>query len=243
MKPTKKHQPIALPPLSHCAALANEAIDAITKKEDGFARDTLQERLAIGLACMKAHAVFAATNPGKRGQGRKINSRREEIKVPNPKSNKTPRSFTEWLERDLPRLKEPVAYKYMKAAAGLGLEPVGLDDCDIPILLKRWEKDHGTTATLSALIAANTLALDAGRSPAGGGASDQTEFEFFKECASSARAACESVCAIKAKLPEDFKRALSAQFYAALYELTGTHWSPSDEAPELANVDPASIKL
>jgi hypothetical protein len=50
---------------------------------------------------------------------------------------------------------------------------------------------------------------------------------------------------MKDKLKEnpDFHRAATARLYAALVELTGTNWAPSDEPDDLANVDPDAISI
>lgn len=239
-KPSRlKSQASAL--LTSTAKEINSGLDAIERHHEVFRRASLPSALEIGLQCLKAHQVFAMdtkSRASKAGKGNATTSRREEVTVPNPKSNKIPGSYTEWLARDCPRLKEAVSYKYMKAVGGLQLDHTANPKAILPAIAA-WEKDHpGTPITLAALIAASTLLID-NKTPE----LQQSEFEFFKDCSSDARRALEAIINIKDRLPEDFKRALSAQFYTALWEITGTHWCPTDEAPDIASIDPSAITI
>jgi hypothetical protein len=74
---------------------------------------------------------------------------------------------------------------------------------------------------------------------------EQQEFDFLRTSLSHFREETEILCRLKSKLDcyPDFKRAATARLYSALYELTGTHWQPSDEADALAHIDPDSITI
>lgn len=227
------------PTLADLTRRAHKHIDAILGIEAAAIAATLPERIGIGLACLAAHAQFAATLPAKRGQGRKGTNKTQSTSIEGFDS------FESWRFDALFRIPRPTCYKYMEAASGLGLTAES-DPDGIPEALAAWEKATGFAPNLKALVAASTLRTEdeqALPSREDVGLSIQSDFEFYKTTASACRRATEDVLSIRDQLPEDFKRALTANFYAALHDLTGTHWAPSAEAPEIANVNPGAITL
>ncbi len=207
---------------------------AIKRHIESFDKVTLANKLGLGLAALKAYMVFAATDPAKRGQGRKGKNQLTRELIPEG-------GFKGWLLSIGTQLKEPVSYKYMTAVRGLGLDHQATDR-DIARELKRREK-AGEDVTLVSLMAAAVQRI--GPPEETPPPSEQQEFAFMKERLKSYREETEHLLSIKDQLranPDLFKAAC-ARAYAALAELTGTQWAPSDEADELASIDPDSITL
>ena len=106
-----------LPSLSAGITFAQTEIDEIGRRA---IREALPLRLRQGLYCLKAQALFAISDPSKRGSlgGRpKTSSESDEV---SEETSETPASFSDWV------LTQPItkgsAYDYMKAVEGLGLD-------------------------------------------------------------------------------------------------------------------------
>lgn len=215
------------------ASKALEKLRAVVvKHQDTFAAQTLGPRLQIGLQCLKAHQVFTIPDPAKRGQGRKKNQLTRELISPG--------GFKGWLSTEAQWLKEPSAYKYMTAVRGLGLDHDATEKQVAAALKLQLRKGPVTIAGLC------NAALEAIGPPAPKPAKiEQQEFEFLKQACSSLRVEVDSLVSLKSQLDAypDFKRVATARLYAALHDLTGTHWTPSDEPDALASVDPDAISL
>jgi hypothetical protein len=108
------------PVLTAAAAALNEARERIIDAEDRFAQVTLEDRLIMGLHCLKAHHHFAH-NPGKGGNPTGKNQHGKE-ELSRRDSSSDLGTFEGWLNTQLPWLKRPTAYKYMTAVRGLGLD-------------------------------------------------------------------------------------------------------------------------
>jgi hypothetical protein len=238
MKPAKQstiHTP-SIPPLRALALRVNDAIEVIRGEEEIFGERTLASRLHIGLACLQAHHQFAVLAPDKRGQlggrGKKSSSRRDEL---------SPASFEQWLMESTNGLKKPVAYKYIAAVKGLGCDehssPSDVDDA-----LETLREATETKPTLASLIAAcpDRSPLPP---PSTGPRLIQQDFEFYRAMAVDLRTQTTALVSHREDMPEAIRRAATAQLYTALYEMTGTHWAPTDEAPDIASVDPDTITI
>lgn len=219
--------------LSDAAKALAKHREIILKQEQVFFAATIGSRLQIGLHCLKAHTAFAIQDQAKKGQGRKpkITSQRDLISTG---------GFEGWLASECQWLKKPTAYKYMTAVRGLGLDHNSTEKQVAAALKLKLRKGPVTIKSLC------DLALD----PIGPGNNEpdsdtQTEFAFLKNNLSHFREEVENLCNMKEKLNAypDFHRAATARLYSALYELTGTHWAPSDEPDSLALVDPDAIKI
>ncbi len=204
----------------------------VATHEEKFLAATLGPRLQIGLQCLKAHHVFSIPEPGKRGQGRKKNHVTRDVI--------SPEGFEGWLATEAQWLKKPTAYKYMTAVRGLGLDHAATEKQVAAALGLLLRKGPVTIASLCA-AALEAIAPPAPKPPR----IEQQEFDFLKQACTSLREEVESLVAIKDQLDAypDFKRAATARLYAALHDLTGTHWQPSDEPDALALVDPDAITL
>ncbi len=73
----------------------------------------------MGLECVKAHAAFAVVDPGKRNQTGKNQHAGEATSTVDEAS--TPDSFEGWLAAEVRWLSKGTAYRYRRAALGLGL--------------------------------------------------------------------------------------------------------------------------
>lgn len=204
----------------------------IVKHEEAFAALTLGPRLQIGLQCLKAHHAFAIQDQAKKGQGRRPKNQvtRDVIST---------EGFEGWLLTEAQWLKKPTAYKYMTAVRGLGLNHDATEKQVAAALKAALRKGPVTMAGLVAQ-AVDPIGPDDNK-----GGSEQTEFAFLKDSLSAFRQETETLCKLKEKLDAypDFKRAATARLYAALHELTGTHWAPSDQPDSLALVDPDAITI
>lgn len=213
------------------AALAAQHA-AARVKFDAFEADVLINRLLTGLHCLKAYAIFNLADPAKRGQGRKKKNQltREEISTD---------SFKGWLTSAAPWLKEGTAYKYMTAVKGLGLdEKSTVQDVEEHLAQNR----RIGPVNLKMLC---DLAVDAIGPKEETFAPEQTEFEFLREGLSNFRVQADALLALKAELHKNpnMERVAAARIYDLLFQLTGTHWKPSDEPDDLASIDPDSITL
>jgi hypothetical protein len=97
--------------------------------------------------------------------------------------------------------------------------------------------------TLASLVAAAVEAVAPPKLPPP--PPEQGEFEFLRESLVHLREQDEHLAEIEGQLrknPEMLKVA-SARIYSMLHRLTGTHWAPSDDPDDLANVDPDALTL
>lgn len=201
----------------------------IVKHEDTFAAQTLGPRLQIGLQCLKAYEAFVH-NPGKGGRPKKTVTR----------DGLPEGGFEGWLASQAQWLKKPTAYKYMTAVRGLALDHTASEKQVAAALKIRLRKGPVTIAALC------LLALDpVAPTPPEPKKIEQAEFDFLRSSLSHFREETETLCRLGPQLEAypEFKRAATARLYSALHELTGTHWTPSDEPDALASVDPDTITL
>jgi len=212
-------------------------ITAIEARLEALQQDILPDQLKIGLHALKAHYVFAH-NPGKGGNktGKNQHSKAGTVHV-----DGSSQGFEGWLAANHPKLKKPTAYRWMTALKGLGLNESATDK-DVDAALHKLAKQL-PAPSLKSLCAA---ALDAIGPPAEEPKKiEQAEFDFLRQNLSAFRQESENLSMLKDKLAAypDFQRAATARVYGLLFDLTGTHWAPSDEPDALANVDPDSFTL
>lgn len=248
-KPSSKPTPaeaLAIKPadiLASAKSALEKHRDAIIRHEESFAASTLGNRLSIGLACLKAHVVFVQTDPGKKNKsGRNQHSKGGHV----TRDVASETSFEGWLADEAPWLKKPTAYKYMTALRGLGLDEKATDDQVEATLdtIRHSNVEVGlaqpTLASLIASAAEPVKALPAPPTPP-----EQQEFAFMRERLKSFREETEHLLSLKDQLlaNPDLHKAACARAYAALAELTGTQWAPSEEPDELSSIDPDFIEL
>jgi hypothetical protein len=204
----------------------------VCKHEETFHSQTLGPRLQIGLQCLKAHQVFTIKDPKKTGgmKGKKAVTR----------DGLPTEGFEGWLATEAQWLKKPTAYKYMTAVRGLGLDHTATEKqvaAALKLLLRKGP------VTVAGLVAASLDQI--GQPPPPPQKLEQQEFEFLRDHLSAFRVESENLCRLKPQLDAypDFKRAATARVYSMLWELTGTHWRPSDEPDSLADVDPDAITI
>jgi hypothetical protein len=213
------------------------AAEALTRLECERLDHERKHQLALipiqckqGLHCLKAHAEFAH-NPGKGGRPKK----------PSQRDGFLSQGFEGWLATAAPYLKKGAAYKYMSAVRGLGLD-------------ENATEEQVETAVAAKIAAFERLSLKALIDSAVDPAKpvdpapknlEQAEFDFLRQSLSHFREESETLCRLKPQLDAypDFKRAATARIYSMLYELTGTHWQPSDEPDALAAINPDTIDL
>jgi hypothetical protein len=195
--------------------------------------EVLPTQLKIGLYCLRAHVAFAIQPNNRKGVGGR--GKKNSVHVDGVSGE----GFEGWLTANHPQIKKPTAYRWMTALKGLGLsESVTEKEVDEALS----QNLRVGPVSLKSLCAA---ALEAIGPPAPPPNLQQSEFEFLKQGLTSFREETEHLLNMKDKLKEnpDFHRAASARLYAALVELTGTNWAPSDEPDDLANVDPDAITI
>jgi hypothetical protein len=226
----------AAPPPADILKAAQASLEkhgsAIKRHIESFDRLTLANKLGLGLACFKAHMVFAMVDPAKRGQGRKAANHVTRDVIPDG-------GFEGWLESIGTDLKKPAAYKYMTALRGLGLDHLATDR-HIAAELKRREKS-GEEVTLASLVAAATDRIAPPAEPPA--PPHQLTFDDYVATLKQIREDSEQAIEQAKDMPEPLRKQLVARFYASLHALTGTHWQPSDEAHELGTIDPDTIAL
>jgi hypothetical protein len=203
--------------------------EALGKQEDAFWAATLGARLQIGLQCLKAYHVFVI-NQGKGGRPKKTVTR----------DGLPEGGFEGWLVSDASWLKKPTAYKYMTAVRGLGCDHDSTEKqvaAALKFLLRKGP------VTLKSLCDAALEAV--GPPPAPPEKLQQSEFDFLRDGLSAFRTQADALLALKADLHKhpDMERVASARIYSLLVEITGSHWKPSDEPDDLANVNPDAIEL
>lgn len=209
---------------------------ALGKQEDAFWAATLGARLQIGLQCLKAYQVFVIPEAGKRNKSGKNQHSKGLV----TRDVASPEGFEGWLLSDASWLKKPTAYKYMTAVRGLGCDHDSTEKqvaAALKLLLRKGP------VTLKSLCDAAVEAI--GPPPAPPEKIEQSEFEFLRDGLSAFREAGDAILALKTQLHEnpDMERVATARVYGLLYQLTGTHWKPSDEPDDLASVNPDSIEL
>lgn len=217
--------------LKAAAASLEKHSAAIKRHIESFDKLTLANKLGLGLAALKAHMVFAVVDPAKRGQGRKGENQltRELISG----------GFKGWLDSIGADLKEPVAYKYMTAVRGLGLDHQATDR-QIAAELKRRGR-AGEKVTLQSLMDAAVERLAPPAPPAAPPA--QLSFDDYLATLKTFREDAELVIEQAKDMPEHLRKAAAARAYATLTALTGTPWQPAEEHDALGNVDPDNIAL
>lgn len=131
-------------------ALETERDDLIDLEEN-FKHHALGRFLRIGLQVLKAHAVFAVGDAAERGAmgGRgKTSSTVDELSEP--------ASFEGWLASEVPWLAKATAYRYKRAAIGLGVTHES-DPSDVDCLLTQARQQ--SEKPLSLTLLANRVAL------------------------------------------------------------------------------------
>ena len=224
--------PAAATVLTEAAARIQALENSRAQSEHRYRLEVLPLLLKQGLHCLKAHTTFCVQDPAKRGamKGKKSSSRREEL---------SENSFKGWLTAHAPWLKESTAYKYMTAVRGLGLDDTADESAIDSALAARGIENVSLK-----------LLCDSNLDPVAPTAPEplkleQQEFDFLRQNLSDFREQSENICRMKSQLEAypDFMRAATARVYGMLWELTGTHWAPSDEADALALVDPDAITI
>lgn len=226
---TINSQPVeVITPLSEIDADLARLHAAITGQIHEFQDAVLPNQLKMGLHCLKAHVLFCMT-PKKSGalKGKKRSSTVDDL---------SPQGFEGWLQTRHPHLKKGTAYRWMTAFKGLGLSESHKEK-DVDAALKKL-----TQPTLASLCAAS---LDAIGPPPPEQTLQQSEFEFLRDGLRDFREQAEQILHLKTQLQAhpEMLRASTARIYDLLYQLTGTHWKPTDEPDDLASVDPDAITL
>ncbi|HRQ88150.1 MAG TPA: hypothetical protein PLA50_05095 [Bacteroidia bacterium] len=128
-KPEGLPTPPEAAPLRPLDAIVGDIAAAIGKigaAEVQFQRETLADRVWIGVLCLAArehHAVPVQKRSRGQNQHTKVltSTRRSEHKEPTAVAVH-PQGFLAWIGLALPGMAQPTAYKYMAAARGLGLD-------------------------------------------------------------------------------------------------------------------------
>lgn len=97
----------------------NETIDLVVKHEDAFQEATLEPNLLIGLEIARAKELFGMSNAQSAvlgGNAKAAVSRRDTAE-----SQPNPLGFSNWLAREIPRLKRSTALKYATCFHALGI--------------------------------------------------------------------------------------------------------------------------
>ena len=128
--------------LSAAAQIINATIDGITGHEEAFEEATLEPRLTIGLEILRAQEVFGMTTPNPAGtnqHSKEVVSRRDTTSPARPNFL----GFSNWIAREIPRLKRPTAIKYATAFKSLDLDPASATPQQIRERVKKLRHDAG----------------------------------------------------------------------------------------------------
>lgn len=132
--------------------------DQLIAHENRFKQTALPHYLTMGLACLKAHAVFAVPNDQRQGIGgrpKKTPSTAEGVSGETSSTAEElsgPASFDAWLKAECPWLPVATAYRYKRAAQGLGLTHSSAED-EIRTLLDAAREAAGKPVSLNQLAA------------------------------------------------------------------------------------------
>jgi hypothetical protein len=235
---TAKADPYAPTPRTAVLLEAKKSLEKnraiLTAQITEFERQTLPYKLCLGLHCLKAYMVFVLPDPSSRGQGRKSNNQltRELISEPD--------GFSGWLKREIPWLKEPVAYKYMNALKGLGLDHQATEETLFEAIAQNLRIGPVTLKMLCDSAAETVRPQLQPATP-----DHQLEFNFLKENLHEFAVQSGNILAIADRLKTipAMHKAACARVYGMLRDLTGTDWQPSDTPDSLCEIDPDTIDL
>ncbi len=223
--------------LRDCSGAIRVHTGIIEERIAALQAEVLPAQLKIGLYCLKAHCAFALQAPGKRNaSGKNQHTKRALVHA----DEATPQGFEGWLAENHPQIKKPTAYRWMTALKGLGLNESATEK-DVDRELAKLTK----VVPVSLKSLCDSAIESVAPAPPPPPKIEQQEFDFLKQNLSAFRQESENICRLKPQLDAypDFKRAATARVYSMLYELTGTHWQPSDEPDSLAMVDPDAITI
>ena len=127
--------------------------DDLIDLEDNFKYHALGKYLRIGLQCLKAHAIFAIGDDQREGIGGRGKKTPSTVDGVSP-----PTSFEGWLAAEVPWLPKGTAYRYKRAAAGLGVTPES-DPTDVDQLLIQARQESEKPLSLTLLANRVPLAL------------------------------------------------------------------------------------
>lgn len=235
MSNTKTKPPTLEVTLRDCSGAIQFHTGHMEERIANLQQELLPTQLKVGLYCLRAHEAFAIQSPASRGA-----MKGKAKKLPHAGELSTPPSFEGWLRENHPQIKSGTAYRWMTAFKGLGLESTATEKQVDSTLAKLRES---FPVSLKSLCDAAPETVDPPKlAPP---KLQQGEFEFLRQNLSAFREESENICRLKDQLDAhpEFKRVATARAYSILFELTGSHWTPSDEAHELASVDPDSITI
>lgn len=214
----------------------NRAI--LTAQITEFERQTLPYKLCLGLHCLKAYMVFVIPEPGARNaSGKNQHSQRGHV---TRDTASPPEGFEGWAEREIPWLKRPVAYKYMNALKGLGLDHQADEEAVFEAIRQNLRIGPCTLKMLCDAAAELVRPQLPAPKP-----EHQLEFDFLKENLHEFAVQSGNILAIADRLKTipAMHKAACARVYGMLRDLTGTDWQPSDTPDSLCEIDPDTIDL
>lgn len=235
---TTKDDPYAATPLTQVLLEARKSLEKnraiITSQISEFERITLPYKLCLGLHCLKAYMVFVIPDDQNSRGGRKSNNRVTRDTV------STPEGFEGWAEREIPWLKRPVAYKYMNAIKGLGLDHQADEEAVFEAVRQNLRIGPCTLKMLTDAAAELVRPQLPAPKP-----EHQLEFDFLKENLHEFAIQSGNILAIADRLRTipAMHKAACARVYGMLRDLTGTDWQPSDTPDSLCEIDPDTIDL
>jgi hypothetical protein len=149
LPPSDPSEAVIVPPseaaavdLSAAAQIINATIDGITGHEEAFEEATLEPRLTIGLEILRAQEVFGMTRADAGDLGGRPSetlSRRDTVFAAMPNFL----GFSNWIAREIPRLKRPTAIKYATAFKSLDLDSATATPQQIRERVKKLRHDAG----------------------------------------------------------------------------------------------------
>ena len=235
---TRKDSGYALTPRTEILVAARKALEKnrqlLTVTIIEAERLMLPYKLCLGLHCLKAYMVFVFPEDQNSRGGRKSNNRVTRDTVSSPEG------FEGWAAREIPWLKRPVAYKYINAIKGLGLDENATED-DVHEALSN-QLAIGPCTLKMLCDAAAELVRPQLPPPT---PDHQLEFNFLRENLHDFAVQSGNILAIADRLKTipSMHKAACARVYGMLRDLTGTDWQPSDTPDALCEIDPDTIDL
>jgi hypothetical protein len=222
-----------LPELATIATSMGTARDRLVDLATRYDRESLTDRLWIGVCCLAAQERHAIEAPGKRNpsgknqHAKEATSRRDMAEIsPNEVHAQ---GFAGWLAAVTPWLNRATAYKYMDAARGAGMTALTTEE-----QCRLWTGEmlgRDKELSLAALVnAGRKLLPTAPKEPAIKDAERWQQMTFDSLIGFGAQT--EQVIACRPHMTPKQVRLAAARAYQALRELTGSPWAPSDADDE-----------
>lgn len=216
-----------LPTLSHVAVAMGQTRDRLEEMATRYDRESLAERLWIGVCCLAAqerHSLDPKISGARGGKAKGV-TRVEHLSVISP-DEAHPQGFLSWIKNACPWLPQATAYKYMDAAKGANMTGWASEE-----EVRAWAGEllaKYPDLTLRSLVDDGRKLLPPPPTPPEIPQATRWEQMTFESLIGYA-AQTEQIIACRPHMSPKQLKLASARAYEVLRELTGSPWAPADE--------------